>query len=53
MCPLYGVVGCPLFTGYLSIEVNGRTVGNVSLVVMYVVIHTSFVLGILGTSILH
>ena len=36
MCPLYGVVGCPLFTGYLSIEVNGRTVGNVSLVVMYV-----------------
>ena len=25
-CPLYGVAGCPLFKGCLSIEVNGRTV---------------------------
>ena len=25
-CPLYGVAGCPLFRGCLSIEVNGRTV---------------------------
>ena len=24
--PLYRVVGCPLFRGCLSIEVNGRTV---------------------------
>ena len=24
-CSLYGVAGCPLFRGYLSIEVNGRT----------------------------
>ena len=27
-CPLYGVVGCPLFRCCLSIEVNGRTVGT-------------------------
>ena len=26
-CPLYRVVECPLFKGYLSIEVNGKTVG--------------------------
>ena len=26
-CPLYGVAGCPLFRGCLSIEVNGRAVG--------------------------
>ena len=25
-CPLYGVAGCPLFRGCLSIEVNGGTV---------------------------
>ena len=25
---LYGVAGCPLFRGCLSIEVNGRTVGT-------------------------
>ena len=25
-CPLYGVVGCPLFRGCLSIEVNGRAI---------------------------
>ena len=25
-CPLYGVAGCPLFRGCLSIGVNGRTV---------------------------
>ena len=28
-CPLYRVAGCPLFRGCLSIEVNGRTVGEV------------------------
>ena len=27
-CPLYGVVGCLLFRGYLSIEVNGRAIGT-------------------------
>ena len=27
-CPLYRVAGCPLFRGYLSIEVNVRTVGT-------------------------
>ena len=27
-CPLYGVAGCPLSRGCLSIEVNGRTVGT-------------------------
>ena len=27
-CLLYGVAGCPLFRGCLSIEVNGRTVGT-------------------------
>ena len=26
--PLYGVAGCPLFRGCLSIEVNGRTIGT-------------------------
>ena len=31
-CPLYGVVGCPLFRGCLSIEVNGRTVGTFGIV---------------------
>ena len=31
-CPLYGVAGCPLFRGYLSIEVNGRTVGTFGIV---------------------
>ena len=31
-CPLYGVVGCPLFRGCLSIEVNGRTVGTFRIV---------------------
>ena len=30
-CPLYGVAGCPLFRGCLSIEVNGRTVGTFSI----------------------
>ena len=35
-CPLYGVVGCPLFRGWLSIEVNGRTVGTFR-IVRYVV----------------
>ena len=31
-CPLYGVAGCPLFRGCLSIEVNGRTVGTFRIV---------------------
>ena len=31
-CPLYGVVGCPLFRSCLSIEVNGRTVRNFRIV---------------------
>ena len=31
-CPLYGVVWCPLFRHYLSIEVNGRTVGTFRIV---------------------
>ena len=31
-CPLYGVVGCPLFRGCISIEVNGRTVGTFGIV---------------------
>ena len=31
-CPLYGVAGCPLFRGCLSIEVNGRTVGTFGIV---------------------
>ena len=33
-CPLYGVVGCPLFRSCLSIEVNGRTVGTSELSVI-------------------
>ena len=38
-CPLYGVPGCPLFRGCLSIEVNGRTVGTVGTfrIVRYIV----------------
>ena len=31
-CPLYGVVGCPLFRGCLSIEVNGMPVGTFRIV---------------------
>ena len=31
-CPLYGVVGCPLLRGCLSIEVNGRTVRTFGIV---------------------
>ena len=31
-CLLYGVVGCLLFGGCLSIEVNGRTVGTFGIV---------------------
>ena len=27
-CPLYGVPGCLLFRGCLSIEVNGKAVGT-------------------------
>ena len=35
-CPLNRVVGCPLFRGCLSIEVNGRAVGT-SRIVRYIV----------------
>ena len=31
-CPLYGVARCPLFRGYLSIEVNGMTAGTFRIV---------------------
>jgi len=31
-CPLYRVVGCPLFRGCLSIEVNVGTVGTFGIV---------------------
>ena len=31
-CSLYGVAGCPLFRGCLSIEVNGMTVGTCGIV---------------------
>ena len=31
-CPLYGVAGCPLFRGYLSIEINGRAIGTFRIV---------------------
>ena len=30
--PLYRVVGCPLFRGCLSVEVNGRAVGTFRIV---------------------
>ena len=33
-CPLYGVAGCPLFRGCLSVEGNGRTVGTSELSVI-------------------
>ena len=35
-CPLYGVAGCPLFRGCLSIEVNGSAIGS-SRIVRYIV----------------
>ena len=35
-CLLYGVAGCPLFRGCLSIEVNGRAVG-IFIIVRYIV----------------
>ena len=35
-CLLYGVAGCPLFRGCLSIEVNGRTVRTFG-IVLYIV----------------
>ena len=31
-CPLYGVVGCPLFRGCLGTEVNARTIGSFGIV---------------------
>ena len=36
-CPLYGVAGCPLLKGCLSIEVNGKTVGTFR-IVRYIVV---------------
>ena len=38
-CPLYGVAGCPLFRGCLSIEVNERTVGTFRIVCYIVGVH--------------
>ena len=38
-CRLYGVAGCPLFRGCLSIEVKGRTVGTFR-IVRYIVVST-------------
>ena len=38
-CPLYRVVGCPLFRGCLSVEVNGRTVGTFRIVRYIVGVH--------------
>ena len=37
-CQLYGVAGCPLFRGYLSIAVNGRQSGlsELSVISLYV-----------------
>ena len=40
-CLLYGVVGCPLFRGCLSTEVNGRTVGAFRIVHYIVGVHCS------------
>ena len=34
-CPLYGVAGCPLFRGCLTIEVNGRTIRTFRIVCIY------------------
>ena len=39
--PLYGVAGCPLFRGCLSIEVNRRTVGTFGIVRYIVVVRCS------------
>ena len=40
-CPLYGVTGCPLFRGCLSIEVNGRAVGTFRIVCYIMGVHYS------------
>ena len=40
-CPLYGVPGCLLFRGCLSIEVNGRAVGTFIIVSCIVGVHYS------------
>ena len=37
--PLYGVAGCPLFRGCLSIEVNGRAVRTFRIVRYIVAVH--------------
>ena len=38
-CLLYGVAGCLLFRGCLSIEVNGRTVGTFRIVCYILGVH--------------
>ena len=38
-CPLYRVVGCPLFRGCLNIRLNGRTVGTFRMVCYIVGVH--------------
>ena len=38
-CPLYRVVGCPLFRGCLNIRVNGRRVGTFRMVCYVVGVH--------------
>ena len=40
-CPLYGVAGCPLFRGCLSIEVNGRAIRTFRIVLYIVGVHYS------------
>ena len=39
-CPLYGVVGCPLFRGCLSIKVNGKTVETFRIVWYIMGVHS-------------
>ena len=40
-CLLYGVAGCPLFRGCLSIEVTGKTVGTFRIVHYIMGVHFS------------
>ena len=47
-CPLYGVAGCPLFRGCLSIEVNGMPVGTFRIVRYIVGVRYSGVSAIQG-----
>ena len=50
-CPLYGVAGCPLFMGCLSIEVNGRTVGTFRIVRYIMGVHFSGVSVKMGSTV--